>query len=566
GVFPRTAKIITLSDEVRTALDTDVDSATPDELISIILRAPVDLLWNGGIGTYIKAADEPHQDVGDKANDAIRVDARDLRCRVIGEGGNLGVTQRGRIEFADQRGRVYTDAIDNAAGVDCSDHEVNIKILLDRVVADGDMTHKQRNELLVDMTSEVALLVLSNNYSQTQALSTAVVGAASLVDVHARYLTTLESDGLLDRQLEHLPDTDGLAERRLAGRGLTAPELAVVLAYTKNNLQSDLLESSVPDDEAFLPLLQDYFPTPLRRQFGDRIARHRLRREIVANRVANLVVDRGGTSMTYRLTQETSAPSHEIAAAHMVAWEIFQLDDLAKTVNALDNVMAADEQMAIHLAARQLAERATRLLVRTRPYPFSAADAIADLAEPIQETIAHLPEFFVGADHVAFESRVDELVAAGTPADLASRTAALGPAVAALDIVAISTKGSLPLADVAAMHFAIADALELNWLRDRILALPRDNQWSSLARLTLRGDLYADHRELTAHVASLPDDDNDPLDRVERWLGLHAAPVAYFRGTVAEIRSLATTDLTTLLIASREVRNLISRTGSAPAG
>ena len=271
-------------------------------------------------------------------------------------GGHLGVTQRARIEFARNGGHVNTDAIDNAGGVDCSDHEVNIKIALNQVVADGDLTQKQRNELLAEMTTDVAALVLAHNHRQTQALSEERVEAASMVDVHARYLASLASRGLLDRELEYLPDAEAMSDRRLAEEGLTSPEIAVLLAYTKNVLNEELLASSVPDDPIFQPLLVDYFPQQLQVRHGDAIRTHRLRREIIANRIANLIADRGGTTMVYRLSQETSAPSHEVAAAHMAAWEIFQLAELSDAVNLFEAQLPSAIQLGIHLSARQLAE------------------------------------------------------------------------------------------------------------------------------------------------------------------------------------------------------------------
>ena len=559
GVYPRDAKSIELSEQAREALGTDAESLTPDELITVVLRAPVDLLWNGGIGTYVKAADESHADVGDKANDYVRVDGRDLRVKILGEGGNLGVTQRGRIEFAAAGGRIYTDAIDNAAGVDCSDHEVNIKILLDQVVAAGDLTVAQRNEFLADMTDEVAALVLANNYNQTQALSTARSELASMADVHARYMASLENRGLLNRELESLPDAEEMADRRQGGLGLTTPELAVLLAYTKNTLASTLLESAVPDDDVFDSLLIDYFPTPMRERFSEQIRSHRLRREIIANRLANLVVDRGGTSMVYRLTQETSAPGHDVAAAHMAAWEIFALDDLSQSVNALESVLSAERQLEIHLAGRQLAERATRMLVRSRPYPFSASSAIGDLAAPVQEVLVDLPDHLVGTLGRDFAASVEELSAAGMPEAMARRVVSLEPSLAALDIVEVSGSSGVATGTVAAVHFEIADELDLLWLRDRVLDLPRDTQWASLARLDLRGDLYSDHRLLTAQVVG-DTPGVDPQELVSRWMQKHHAPVGHYRDTIAAIRAAGPTDLTTLLVASREVRSLIAHT------
>ncbi|HTC80752.1 MAG TPA: NAD-glutamate dehydrogenase domain-containing protein, partial [Acidimicrobiia bacterium] len=264
GVFPRTAKSIPLSPEVRAVLGVDAEALRPADLVKAVLRAPVDLLWNGGIGTYVKASTETHGDVGDKANDTVRIDAPELRARVVGEGGNLGLTQRGRIEFALAGGRINTDAIDNSGGVDCSDHEVNIKILLDTVVADGEMTVLQRNRLLAEMTGEVAAMVLRDNYDQTGALATAAAQAAPMVDVHARYLRKLESEGGLDRAVEFLPSDEILAQRRSAGMGLTTPEFAVLLAYTKLDVVSHLLGSDACEDPWFERELTAYFPEPLR--------------------------------------------------------------------------------------------------------------------------------------------------------------------------------------------------------------------------------------------------------------------------------------------------------------
>ncbi len=559
GIHERTSKSIELTQQAAKALGAEAGSYTPDALIALVLKAPVDLLWNGGIGTYVKGGDESHAEVGDKANDRIRVDATDLRCSVIGEGGNLGFTQLSRVEFAGAGGRVFTDAIDNSAGVDCSDHEVNIKVLLDRVIAEGDLTVKHRNELLERMTDEVAALVLDNNYRQAIALSAARIDAPSLADVHGRYLDDLESRSLIDRTIENLPDHDELAERRLAGTGLTTPELAVLSAYTKNVLSEQLLDSDVPDHPVLLPLLSAYFPGPIQEQFGHRLADHQLRREIIANRLANLVVDRAGVSMVYRLGQETSAPAAELAAAHFAAWEIFRLEEVVTETNALEGTIDVDQHLAVHLGCRQLAERATRLLVRNRPAPFDPGAAIADLGAEVAAAVAGLADDLVGADRLAFEHHVNELVGAGAPQLLAGRVAGLSSAVAALDIVAVAAESGEPRADVSAAHFAIADHLDLTWLRDRILALPRDTQWTTLARLTLRTDLYADHRDLTALVMASTEAGAEPSERLDAWVGQHRSDVDRYRQTMVAIKSSAA-DVTSLLVASREVRNLINRT------
>ena len=296
GVFSRTKKSITLTPEIQELLGVEDESMTPNEVIHALLKAPADLLWNGGIGTYVKASYEGHADVGDKANDSLRVDGNELGCRVVGEGGNLGLTQEGRVEFALNGGRIYMDAIDNSAGVDCSDYEVNIKILLDAVVENGDMTEKQRNELLAEMTEEVGDLVLQNNYGQTQAVDNSVAQASSMENVHARYMRSLEDAGQLNRGLEFLPSEEELADRRSAGLGLVAPEFAILLSYTKITLYGQLLDSDVPEDDYLSEELERYFPTPLRERFREPLEEHRLRRQIVATHLTNDLVNRCGTT------------------------------------------------------------------------------------------------------------------------------------------------------------------------------------------------------------------------------------------------------------------------------
>src|SRR4051795_6131183 len=354
GVFPRTAKSIELSVPVREALDVDAERLTPSELIQAILRAPVDLLWNGGIGTYVKSAHETHADVGDKANDAVRVNGRDLRARVVGEGGNLGFTQRGRIEYALAGGRVNTDAIDNAGGVNCSDHEVNIKILLDSVVAAGDLTGKQRNELLAEMTDAVAELVLRGGYRQTQALALARAQAPAMLDVHDRLMRSLEQAGRLDRALEALPDAETIGERRSARIGLTQPELAVLVAYAKITVYAALLDSDLPEDPYLSRMLAEYFPAPLPERFPEPMERHRLRREIIATYVTNSMVDRAGSTFAYRMHEDTGAPASDIARAYAAASEVFDMRSFWTDVEALDLAVAADTQVAMLLDARRL--------------------------------------------------------------------------------------------------------------------------------------------------------------------------------------------------------------------
>ncbi|HEV7862067.1 MAG TPA: NAD-glutamate dehydrogenase domain-containing protein, partial [Acidimicrobiia bacterium] len=560
GVFPRTAKSIPLSPEVRAALGTDADSLRPADLVKAVLRAPVDLLWNGGIGTYVKASTETHGDVGDKANDAVRIDATELRARVVGEGGNLGFTQRGRIEFALAGGRINTDAIDNSGGVDCSDHEVNIKILLNAVVADGEMTVRQRDRLLAEMTGEVGAMVLRDNYDQTGALATARAQAAPMVDVHARYLRKLESEGGLDRAIEFLPTDEVLAQRRSAGTGLTSPEIAVLLAYTKLDVSSRLLASDACEDPWLARELLAYFPEPLRdERFASALVRHPLRREIIATRVTNLLVDRAGTSFIHRLAEETGASVPELACAHAAAWELFGLEGLWSAVEALDSVMPAATQIDMMLPIRRLAERASRWLVRHGPKPLDVAATIAANASGAARLANLLPALLSAADREAADARAAGWVEAGAGKDLAARVATLDALTPALDVLQVAgvETGALvtglgeaddALEETAAVYFALGERLELDWLRDRIAALPRDDRWQALARSALGDDYARERAALTAEVLR-----GGGLDL---WMSLHQPGVERFLLVIDDIRAGATPDLATLSVAMREARAL----------
>ncbi|HET6662307.1 MAG TPA: NAD-glutamate dehydrogenase, partial [Rubrobacter sp.] len=398
GIFPRTAKSIPLSPQVREMLDIEAESMTPTELINAMLKAEVDLLWNGGIGTYVKASSESNAEVGDRANDALRANGDQLRCHVVGEGGNLGFTQRGRLEYALRGGRIYMDAIDNSAGVDCSDHEVNIKILLDASVEAGDMTEKQRNELLASMTDEVGNLVLRDNYQQTQAISQALALAYSMVDVHARYIHALEHEGRLDRGLEFLPSDEELGERRSENKGLTAPELAILLSYSKITIYQVLLSSDAPEDPYLSRELERYFPTPLRERFREQIHEHRLHRQITATHVTNSLVNRNGPSFVFRLGEETGAAAPDIARAYMAAREIFDMRTLWDGVEALDNTVEARVQTRIMLNARKLVERATRWLLRYRRAPLNVGTTISHFSEGAAELSERIPELLLDGD------------------------------------------------------------------------------------------------------------------------------------------------------------------------
>ncbi|MFW6090700.1 MAG: NAD-glutamate dehydrogenase domain-containing protein, partial [Actinomycetota bacterium] len=558
GVHPRTAKAITLTPQVKQRLDIDESIAemTPAELIRSILRAPVDLLWNGGIGTYVKGSGETHAQVGDKANDAVRVNGAELRCACVGEGGNLGLTQLGRVEYALAGGRVNTDFIDNSGGVDTSDHEVNIKILLDGVVRDGDLTAKQRNELLEDMTEEVAELALATNYNQNLALAHSLAQAPHLLHVHRAYINTMEADGALDRSLEFLPSEKQLTERMHAGRGLTAPEFAVLLAYTKNIMQAELVETDLPDDPYLSNALHAYFPEPIQQRYADRIDGHPLRREIITMMVVNEMVNEAGTTFAFRLGMETGGSLEDLARAHTVASVIFQMPELLAAVRHLDNEVAADLQTAMRLEGRKIVERASRWLLLNRRPPLDISWQIEFFASPIARLLDALPGVLVGREQDLFAERREELLDGGVPDDLATRVAVLPPAYAGLGMVENTLRTGTDLLDVARVHFTLGEYLDLGRLLERIVALPRTDRWKTMARAALRDDLHAVHAELTAQVIQFTEEDDDPRTRVETWADQDAVLVARVKNTLAEVVESETSDLERLSVGLRVVRSL----------
>ncbi|MEU8668453.1 NAD-glutamate dehydrogenase [Streptomyces anulatus] len=559
GIHPRSAKSIPLNSHVREALgiDPSVSKMTPADLMQTILKAPVDLVWNGGIGTYIKAVSESNADVGDKANDAIRVNGEDLRAKVVGEGGNLGATQLGRIEFARSGGRINTDAIDNSAGVDTSDHEVNIKILLNGLVRDGDMTVKQRNKLLADMTDEVGALVLRNNYAQNVALSNASAQAPSLLHAQQRFMRRLERDGALDRALEFLPADRHIRELLSNGKGLSQPELAVLIAYTKITAADELISTVLPDDPHLQKLVHAYFPSELRERFPEAVEGHALRREIITTVLVNDTVNTAGSTFLHRLREETGASIEEIVRAQFTAREIFGLSRVWDAVEALDNKVAADVQTRIRLHSRRLVERGARWLLGNRPQPVAIAETIEGFRDGVARVWDELPKMLKGADLDWYHSILDELTAAGVPDELAVRVAGFSSAFPALDIVAIADRTGKDPLEVAEVYYDLADRLRITQLMDRIIELPRADRWQSMARASIREDLYAAHAALTSDVLSVGNGSSTPEERFLAWESKNAAILARSRSTLEEIQGSDAFDLANLSVAMRTMRTLL---------
>jgi len=561
GVYARSAKSVPISPQVRESLGlpADVDKLTPAELMRAVLAAPVDLLWNGGIGTYVKSSRESNADVGDKANDSIRVDGSALRCRVVGEGGNLGFTQLGRVEAARAGVRINTDAIDNSAGVDTSDHEVNIKILLDQVVRDGDLTGKQRNALLAEMTQDVAELVLRDNYEQNVLLGNARVQAPSMLTVHQRFIRALETRGDLDRAIEFLPTDAEIDARHAAREGMSSPELAVLLAYAKITLTDDLLESSLEQEPWVSTVLRGYFPDALVEKFDGRLDAHPLRRQIATTVVVNDMVNRGGISFAFRAGEETGAGPVEIARAYTVARDVFDLPSFWSRVEALDNQVPTAAQCALFLESRRLLDRATRWFLTSRGGRLDVDGETERFRDEVARVAPLVPGLLVGAERERLDARSADLVALGAPAALAVECAALLDAYGLLDIVEIAQTTETDAEEVARLYFLLSERFEVDRMLARITMLPRDDRWAALARAALRSDLYGALRDMTRRVIITTFGTPDAMARVLQWEGMQAEGLARARGTLDEIASLESFDLATLSVALRTIRTLVAQ-------
>jgi glutamate dehydrogenase len=559
GVWSRETKAIPVSPQMRSALGIDdgVESLSPPELITAILCAPVDLLWNGGIGTYVKASTESHADVGDKANDAIRVDAPQVRARVIGEGGNLGVTERGRVEFDLHGGRINSDALDNSAGVDCSDHEVNIKILLDAAVAAGELDGSERTELLASMTDEVARLVLGDNIAQNTALGIARSQAAPMAEVHVRLLRHLAREHGVDLELEVLPTARSLT-RRGPDRdrvGLTSPELATTMAHVKLAVKSELLHGDLPDNDVFDQRLARYFPEPLRDRFADGIRRHRLRREIVATTLVNDVVDRAGPEHVFSLTEGSGASETDAVRAFVVVSEIFGLDDLWHDVVGAQAPAAAVDAMVIRW--RRLLFRASRWMLATRPQPLAVSAEVTRYAQRVADLMPQVEGWLGDRSRREIDSVAAELTDAGVTGPVVAAAAGCLHRFCLLDIVDAAEIADRDEREVGELYFAIMEFLGVEQLLSAVSDLDSGDRWQSLARLALRDDLFAVMRSITLTVLELGEPDESAAEKIEEWRMHTATRLTRAQATLEEIDSSGHHDLATLSVAARALRSMI---------
>ncbi|HSN68518.1 MAG TPA: NAD-glutamate dehydrogenase [Thermoanaerobaculia bacterium] len=554
AVFERKAKSVTVSDEVKALFELKSNAVAPNDLIRAMLLAKVDLLWFGGIGTYVKSSEESNAQAGDRANDALRIDGTEVRALVVGEGANLAMTQRGRIEYALGGGRLNTDAIDNSAGVDTSDHEVNIKILLDSIVRKGKMSPEERVRILGEMTDDVARLVLRDNYQQTEAISIAESQGVALLDQHARLMRSLEKAGRLDRAIEALPDDETLAERAAGSQGLTRPELAVVLAYSKISLYSDLLASDLPDDPLLVDELIAYFPPQLRTSLRADIEQHRLRREIIATFVTNNMVNRVGPTFVSQLMEETGRSASDVARAYAIARNSFDTRALFGDIEALDNKVPASIQMRLMIEVGRLVERATRWFLKGSSHGLDIAAHEAEFKPRIATLEKELEAILPERERDQFHSRVAELERLGVPAALARRLGGLDFSSSFTDIVRIQRGTKRSIEEVGSVYFAVGNRFDFDRLRAIARAIPADTQWQKAAVAGAVDDLFLYQSVLTGNALA---EGGSAEEALQTWLGKGGAKVSRAEQVLAEIRSAGKVDRSMLAVATRQLRALV---------
>jgi glutamate dehydrogenase len=521
GVFARKAKRIDLSPQMQQLLQCKEAHLTPDELIVYILKAPVDLIWNGGIGTYIKASNETDADVSDKSNDAIRINGRQVRARAVGEGGNLGVTQRGRVEYALNGGLIYTDSIDNSAGVNCSDKEVNIKILLSQLVKSGRLSNKERNQLLVDMTDEVAQKCLFNNYRQTQIIDSIEKRAALNMYQHARFMRHLEAEGIMSRRLEHLPNDKQITDRIAKNQGLTRPELSILLSYSKLTYKNALLESSSLTEQCYDALLLGYFPRLIRSRFADEILQHPLRKEIIATILSNQIANNIGIGFGSRIREETGATIEDIAKAYVVCVEVFDLYETWRKLEKLDNVVQEHDRYEVFQSVSGLLERSISWLLRNQPSNFDVSHVIERYKTDTRILRQVLSSAIIGKSRKNYLATKRSFVRYRLPATLAQELVEKTTLASAFDIIEIKSKLYSDIENVTRLFYALSERLQLHWIRDAISKTIVRTHWNHLAILNLRNDLHANQHNLTEIVLQIVDNKRHTNKAMAIWEQQH---------------------------------------------
>lgn len=557
GVFPRGSKSISLSPQIKKALDIQENSLAPNDLIRAILKAPTDLLFNGGIGTYVKASTESHADVGDKTNEFCRINGDELRCKVVGEGGNLGFTQLGRIEYALNGGLINTDFIDNSAGVDCSDHEVNIKILLNKEMISGALTEKKRDQLLTKMTSDVAKLVLHDNYSQALVMSFSAMHSLHYTGLYLSYMKELETSVRLDRSVEFLPDEKKLLDRRAGEKGLTRPEIAVLLAYTKIHIKNELLKSTVPDDPYFVTALESAFPALLSKMYLNAMEEHRLRREIIATQLSNQIVNSVGITFVYRLQTETGATIPEIVRAYAVAANAYGTESLQKLIDSLNFKISIKMQYELLHHIRQLLNLATRWFLRGKRMQTDIKKTIEHYSKSIDQLQEIVSTLMIGVTKDYMDKIIGHFVEAGLQKNIATKIAIARAMYTALNVIEVATLNKLDLVRTAQMYFEVGGKFNLVWFRDQIASDSREGHWNTMARLSLRDELDSLQKRLSIVILQSNKKESSPHKMITHWLSQNHPVQKRWETLLELLHGSSNIDYTMFFIALRELSDMV---------
>lgn len=553
GVFERRSKSIPLSKEVKSLLGLKKSEIEPNELIRVLLKADVDMLWSAGIGTFVKGEQETHAEVGDRTNDAIRVNAKQLRCKLIGEGGNLGLTQQARIEYALQGGLVYTDFIDNSAGVNCSDKEVNIKILLNGIVAKGDLSEAQRNTLLASMTDEVAELVLQDNIGQTRSISLAA-SQPQAIDLHMRYIHALEQAGKLDRKIENIPDDKALMQHKLLGKGLGLPSISALQCYSKILLKEQLLETNLPEEKFLEQILLQSFPKTLHTMYSSQMKNHPLRREIIVTKLSNIVVNEMGFTFVYRIRDETGASVASIVRAYFVVRTILSLDQILTQIEALGSSLKAEREKLILLLYLRLVRRLTRWFLSNHNN-VDMDQAVSLYMQGVEKLKPAFPRVLAKAGAAHYQTLKKEYLSWGISDSLAHELTITRPLFSVFDLIDVADKLKEDVIEVAEVYFSIGERLDISWIRSQVIAYPTETIWESLSREAIRDDLDAEQRALTEHILkTIPSN-----QKVEDWMLKHEKLMMHWQKLVASLKSSTALNYTMFFVATRTLRDLILR-------
>ncbi len=556
GVFSRSQKVISISAEIKKFLGVKEGVLTPDQLISSILKSRVDLLWNGGIGTYIKASNENNSEVSDKLTESVRVNASELRCSIIGEGGNLGITQRGRIEFSLMGKKINTDAIDNAGGVECSDREVNIKISLMPAIKAGNLSSKDRSKLLESMTDDVAQLVLNNNRLQAQAITIEESLGLSQLDNQSRLLDRLSNNNFLDRKIEFLPNFKEIQKRKLENRGLVRPELSVILAYVKMDLYNKIISSSFIDDDYFEMVLMNYFPKRLREAFASGIESHRLRKEIIATELVNAIINRTGLTFVNQLYEETNRDFCYIVSAFVVVRDIFDFKSIWLKIEQLNNVVSCEVQVRIFDEVNRLIYQMIFRFLKLNK-DFSITDSIKSFSKVRNYLYKDLKNILSEDSVECYSAKKKEYLSLSIPEELSDQLASLSSLSAIYDVVDIATSCDVDCKEVAKTYFRVGTKLHLKWLSDKVSEITINNHWDSTSVKTIIDEIFDYQSLITKKIINfnIKNKEND-VSNIDSWIERNIFNINKYEKFILELKSNIVIDSSVAVVAINNIKKL----------